>query len=110
MKFLHRALLAAAFAVSAASAGAASLETVQCLQMPTAAKAGGAGNNFVNNSRDLGNVTVMELGGDYDRTLGEAVRASAKALYGKGAVRTKALREGAGPLLAVGRRTLRKRR
>jgi acyl-CoA reductase-like NAD-dependent aldehyde dehydrogenase len=46
----------------------------------------------------------------YDRTLGEAVRASAKALYGKGAVRTQALREGAGPLLAVGRRTLRKRR
>jgi acyl-CoA reductase-like NAD-dependent aldehyde dehydrogenase len=46
----------------------------------------------------------------YDRTLGEAVRASAKLLYGKGAVRTKALREGAGPLLEVGRRTLRKRR
>jgi hypothetical protein len=38
------------------------------------------------------------------------VRASAKLLYGKGAVRTKALREGAGPLLEVGRRTLRKRR
>jgi acyl-CoA reductase-like NAD-dependent aldehyde dehydrogenase len=46
----------------------------------------------------------------YDRTLGEAVRASAKLLYGKGAKRTEALREGAGPLLAVGRRTLRKRR
>ena len=46
----------------------------------------------------------------YDRTLGEAVRASAKALYGKGAVRTEALRKGAGPLLQVGRRTLRKRR
>ena len=46
----------------------------------------------------------------YDRTLGEAVRASAKLLYGKGATRTKALREGAGPLLAVGARTLRKRR
>ena len=45
----------------------------------------------------------------YDRTLGEAVQASAKLLYGKGAVRTKALREGAGPLLKVGRRTLRKR-
>ena len=45
----------------------------------------------------------------YDRTLGEAVRASAKLLYGKGAARTKALREGAGPLLKVGRRTLRKR-
>jgi acyl-CoA reductase-like NAD-dependent aldehyde dehydrogenase len=46
----------------------------------------------------------------YDRTLGEAVRASAKALYGRGAVRTEALRKGAGPLLQVGRRTLRKRR
>ncbi len=46
----------------------------------------------------------------YDQTLGEAVRASAKLLYGKGATRTKALREGAGPLLQVGRRTLRKRR
>jgi acyl-CoA reductase-like NAD-dependent aldehyde dehydrogenase len=45
----------------------------------------------------------------YDRTLGEAVRASAKVLYGKGATRTKALREGAGPLLKIGRRTLRKR-
>ena len=45
----------------------------------------------------------------YDRTLGEAVRASAKILYGKGATRTQALREGAGPLLQVGRRTLRKR-
>ena len=46
----------------------------------------------------------------YDRTLGDAVRASAKLLYGKGAERTAALREGAGPLLAVGRRTLRKKR
>jgi acyl-CoA reductase-like NAD-dependent aldehyde dehydrogenase len=46
----------------------------------------------------------------YDRTLGEAVRASAKLLYGKAPARTKALREGAGPLLKVGRRTLRKRR
>ena len=45
----------------------------------------------------------------YDRTLGEAVRASATLLYGKGAARTKALRKGAGPLLQVGRRTLRKR-
>ncbi len=45
----------------------------------------------------------------YDRTLGEAVKASAKILYGKGETRVKALREGAGPLLAVGRRTLRKR-
>ncbi len=46
----------------------------------------------------------------YDRTLGDAVRASAKLLYGKGAERTAALREGVGPLLAVGRRTLRKKR
>jgi acyl-CoA reductase-like NAD-dependent aldehyde dehydrogenase len=46
----------------------------------------------------------------YDRTLGEAVRASAKLLYGKGATRTQALREGAGPLLKVGARTLKKRR
>jgi acyl-CoA reductase-like NAD-dependent aldehyde dehydrogenase len=46
----------------------------------------------------------------YDATLGEAVRASAKLLYGKGATRTRALREGAGPLLEVGRRTLKKRR
>jgi hypothetical protein len=46
----------------------------------------------------------------YDRTLGEAVKASAKILYGKGEVRTKALREGAAPLLKVGRRTLAKRR
>ncbi len=46
----------------------------------------------------------------YDRTLGEAVRASAKLLYGRGATRTQALRQGARPLLEVGARTLRKRR
>jgi succinate-semialdehyde dehydrogenase/glutarate-semialdehyde dehydrogenase len=46
----------------------------------------------------------------YDRTLGEAIRASAKVLYGKGETRTKALREGAAPLLRVGGRTLRKKR
>ena len=46
----------------------------------------------------------------YDRTLGEAVRASAKLLYGRGATRNQALREGAGPLLRIGGRTLRKRR
>jgi acyl-CoA reductase-like NAD-dependent aldehyde dehydrogenase len=46
----------------------------------------------------------------YDRTLGEAVRSSAQLLYGKGAARTQALREGAGPLLKVGGRMLRKRR
>jgi len=46
----------------------------------------------------------------YDETLGEAVKASAKILYGKGETRAKALREGAGPLLKIGRRTLQKRR
>src|SRR4051794_6735502 len=46
----------------------------------------------------------------YDQTLGEAVKASAKILYGKGEVRTKALREGAAPLLKIGRRTMQKRR
>jgi acyl-CoA reductase-like NAD-dependent aldehyde dehydrogenase len=46
----------------------------------------------------------------YDGTLGEAVKASAKLLYGKGTERTRALRDGAGPLLEVGRRTLKKRR
>jgi len=46
----------------------------------------------------------------YDRTLGEAVRASARALYGKGAERAEALRRGAAPLLKVGRRSLRRRR
>jgi len=46
----------------------------------------------------------------YDRTLGEAVRASARILYGKGESRARALREGAAPLLKVGRRTLRGRK
>ena len=46
----------------------------------------------------------------YDRTLGEAVRASARILYGKGETRARALREGAAPLLKVGRRTLRGRK
>ncbi len=45
----------------------------------------------------------------YDEHPRRSGAASAKLLYGKGAVRTKALREGAGPLLKVGRRTLRKR-
>lgn len=44
----------------------------------------------------------------YDRTLGEAIRASASALYGRGEDRAKALREGAGPMLQVGRRLLRR--
>jgi acyl-CoA reductase-like NAD-dependent aldehyde dehydrogenase len=44
----------------------------------------------------------------YDRTLGQAVQASAKLLYSRNGGRMKALREGIGPLLKVGRRTLRK--
>ncbi|HEY2053418.1 MAG TPA: aldehyde dehydrogenase family protein [Solirubrobacterales bacterium] len=44
----------------------------------------------------------------YDRTLGEAVRNSARLLYGRGEVRAKALRDGARPLLRVGRRTVRR--
>src|SRR5436305_9356385 len=39
-----------------------------------------------------------------------AARASARILYGRGELRARALREGAGPLLEIGRRTLRKRR
>jgi acyl-CoA reductase-like NAD-dependent aldehyde dehydrogenase len=46
----------------------------------------------------------------YDRTLGEAIRASARLLYGKGAERTKALREGGGPLLKATRRSMKKKR
>jgi acyl-CoA reductase-like NAD-dependent aldehyde dehydrogenase len=46
----------------------------------------------------------------YDATLGDAVRTSAKLLYGRGAERSKALKDGIGPLLEVGRRTLKKRR
>ena len=44
----------------------------------------------------------------YDRTLGEAVRASAKLLYGRNGQRVQALREGGIPLLRVTARTLRK--
>jgi hypothetical protein len=46
----------------------------------------------------------------YDRTLGQAVRASARLLYGRNGDRLKALREGGVPLLRVGARTLRKDR
>jgi succinate-semialdehyde dehydrogenase/glutarate-semialdehyde dehydrogenase len=42
----------------------------------------------------------------YDRALGDAIRSSAKLLYGSGGERLGALREGIGPLLRVGRRTL----
>ena len=46
----------------------------------------------------------------YDRTLGEAVRASARLLYGRNGQRLGALREGGLPLMRVGARTLRKDR
>jgi acyl-CoA reductase-like NAD-dependent aldehyde dehydrogenase len=46
----------------------------------------------------------------YDRTLGQAVRASARLLYGRNGQRLKALREGGVPLIRVGARTLRKGR
>jgi acyl-CoA reductase-like NAD-dependent aldehyde dehydrogenase len=44
----------------------------------------------------------------YDRTLGEAIRASAKLVYGRNGDRVRALRQGALPLLRVTARTLRK--
>jgi acyl-CoA reductase-like NAD-dependent aldehyde dehydrogenase len=46
----------------------------------------------------------------YDRTLGEAIRASAKLIYGRNGARLRALRDGAVPLLKVGAKTLRKGR
>ena len=46
----------------------------------------------------------------YDRTLGTALRSSARLLYGRGATRIKGLRDGLGPLAKVGARTLRKGR
>lgn len=46
----------------------------------------------------------------YDRTLGEAVRASARLLYGRDGQRLAALRDGGIPLLKAGARTLRKGR
>ena len=44
----------------------------------------------------------------YDRDLGSALRASARMLYGRPGDRVRAALDGAGPLLKVGRRTLRK--
>ena len=44
----------------------------------------------------------------YDETLGDAIRSSAKLLYGRNGQRLEALREGIGPLLRVGARTLRR--
>jgi acyl-CoA reductase-like NAD-dependent aldehyde dehydrogenase len=46
----------------------------------------------------------------YDRTLGEAVRASARLVYGRDGARLRAVREGAVPLLRATARTLRKGR
>ena len=46
----------------------------------------------------------------YDRTLGRAVRASARLVYGRNGGRMRALREGAVPLLRATARTLRKGR
>jgi acyl-CoA reductase-like NAD-dependent aldehyde dehydrogenase len=44
----------------------------------------------------------------YDRTLGTALRSSARILYGRDGARLRALREGLVPLAKVGARTLRK--
>ena len=46
----------------------------------------------------------------YDRTLGDAVRASARILYGRDGTRLRALREGAMPMLRATARTFRKGR
>ncbi len=43
----------------------------------------------------------------YDESLGKAMRASAKLLYGRDADKPRALREGAVPLLRLGRKSLR---
>jgi acyl-CoA reductase-like NAD-dependent aldehyde dehydrogenase len=44
----------------------------------------------------------------YDEDLGQAIRSSAQLLYGRNGKRMDALRDGAGALLRVGRKTLRK--
>ena len=44
----------------------------------------------------------------YDESLGTALHSAAQLLYGRGEVRAKALRDGARPLLRVGRRTIRR--
>ncbi len=46
----------------------------------------------------------------YDRSLADALRASARLLYGRNGERAEALREGIGPLIRVGARTLLKSR
>lgn len=44
----------------------------------------------------------------YDQTFSDAIRSSAKLLYGKGGERIEGLKSGAGPLLQVGRRVIRR--
>ena len=44
----------------------------------------------------------------YDQTFSDAIRSSAKLLYGKGGERIEGLKSGAGPLLKVGRRVIRR--
>jgi hypothetical protein len=44
----------------------------------------------------------------YDEDLGQAIRSSAQLLYGRNGKRMAALRDGAGALLRVGRKTLKK--
>jgi acyl-CoA reductase-like NAD-dependent aldehyde dehydrogenase len=46
----------------------------------------------------------------YDEVLGNAIRASTRLIYGRNGKRLEALRDGVGPLLKVGARTLRKGR
>jgi succinate-semialdehyde dehydrogenase/glutarate-semialdehyde dehydrogenase len=46
----------------------------------------------------------------YDRTLGDAIRASTRLLYGRNGQRVTALREGVAPLIKAGARTFRKGR
>ncbi len=46
----------------------------------------------------------------YDRTLGDAIRSSARLLYGRNGTRIAAVRDGALPLLKVGARSIRKGR
>ena len=43
----------------------------------------------------------------YDRSLGEALHAAAQLLYGRDADKRAALRRGAGPLLKLGKKSLR---
>ena len=44
----------------------------------------------------------------YDEVLGKAIRSSARLIYGRAEARREALREGAGPLLRVVARSMRR--